>query len=327
MIPADREQLIDALNNTKLSEIQQELITQLDKRYANPLHGNFKDWQKIIESLPELTPSVINLDQDAPVIGDAGNCSEDLSNLLEEKLKNLCPWRKGPFNVFNIHIDSEWRSDWKWSRIAPHIQLKDKLVLDIGCSNGYYALRMQASGAKLVLGIDPTWLYVFQFLALQKYFVKEQRAFVLPFTLEDLPTSITGFDVIFSMGVLYHRHEPQAHLQQVYKMLAEEGQLVLETLIIEDQDADVLIPNERYANMRNVWMIPSIALLETWLEEAGFINFRHIDKTKTTVEEQHQTKWSTGYSLANALNPDDSNLTIEGYPAPLRAIVVAKKPN
>ena len=244
---------------------------------------------------------------------------------LEEKLKTLSPWRKGPFELFGIHIDAEWRSDRKWSRIASHISLKDKLILDIGCSNGYYSLRMQGIGSNLVLGVEPTWLYVFQFFALQKYFAKEQHAFVFPIALEELPASLTGFDAIFSMGVLYHRQDPQEHLKRVYRLLEEGGQLVLETLIIDDDDADVLIPNERYANMRNVWMIPSYALLERWLKESGFENIQLIDTTKTNVEEQRQTEWMTGYSLANALNPDDSSLTIEGYSSPLRAIVIANK--
>lgn len=325
MIPADRELLIELLNDTKLEAASKELIERLDDKFANPKHGKFIEWQNIIESLPELTPSIIELHDDAPIIGLADDCTQNDQDSLEEKLKALSPWRKGPFNVFGIHIDTEWRSDWKWSRIASHIQLKDKLVLDIGSSNGYYALRMQAMGAKLVLGVDPTWVYVFQFLALQKYLSQEQCAFVLPFALEDLPVSLTGFDVIFSMGVLYHRQEPQLHLGRIFKLLKKGGELILETLIIDDKDADILIPNERYANMRNVWMIPSIELLETWLKQAGFENVRLIDSTQTTIEEQRSTDWMTGYSLANALNPNDTNVTIEGYSAPLRATIIAEK--
>lgn len=326
MSPADRRLFVEQLNSTRLKDSQDELLNQLDYKYANPKHGNFNNWQHVIKSLPEITPSVIDLGLDAPAIGDSNDCTPGVRKSLEENLKALCPWRKGPFNVFGIHINSEWRSDWKWSRIVPHIKdLKDKHVLDIGCSNGYYALRMQAMGARLVMGIDPTWLYVFQFLALQKYLAKSQRVFVLPFSLEELPEVLTGFDTIFSMGVLYHRQQPQTHLNQVHKLLGRDGQFILETLIIEDEDADVLIPNERYANMRNVRIIPSYVLLENWLKESGFINIRLIDKTQTSIKEQRQTEWMTGYSLANALNPDNPSLTVEGYPAPIRAIVIADK--
>ena len=323
---ADRSRFIELLKGTRLETFQFELINQIDHKYTNPKHGSFDDWGNLIESLPAVTPSLINLNQSGPIIGERNDCSSETREIIENKLKALSPWRKGPFNVFDIHIDSEWRSDWKWSRIAPHIKdLKHKLVLDIGSSNGYYALRMQAMGASLVIGIDPTWIYVFQFLALQKYLANSQRVFVLPFALQDLPGSLSGFDTIFSMGVLYHQREPQTHFKHIYELLADGGQFILETLIIKDKDADVLIPNKRYANMRNVWMIPSYALLKIWLNESGFTNIQLIDTTKTSIQEQRRTEWMTGHSLADAFDPKDSSLTAEGYPAPIRASVVAEK--
>jgi len=325
MFATQRLKLIQALDGSGLADYQVELIRLLDDKYANPQHGHFKDWQGIIESLPNLTASTTDLEQDAPIIGVEEDISPLLKQSLEEKLKELNPWRKGPFELFGIYINAEWRSDMKWSRFATHIQLKDKRVLDIGCGNGYYALRMQAMGAKLVLGVDPSWHYMFQFFALQKYSSAMQRTFFLPLLLEEIPELPSGFDCIFSMGVLYHRQEPQLHLRQVYNLLANDGEFVLETLIIEDEDADVLIPNERYANMRNVWMIPSVNLLKTWLKEAGFTDINIVDITMTTIDEQRQTEWMTRYSLKQALNPDDHCLTIEGYPAPLRATVIVKK--
>ena len=325
MIPPDRASLISELTESNLTQCQSEIIALLDEKYANPKHGHFIDWQSTYESLPEISATATDLSQDSIVIGDSDDLATENKDLLEEKLKELNPWRKGPFNVFGIHIDTEWRSDWKWARIAPHINLKDKLVLDIGCGNGYYALRMQAMGAKLVLGVDPSWHYAFQFHALQKYSTAAQQAFVLPFSFEELPVKLDRFDSIFSMGVLYHRQEPQEHLGQVFNRLAQGGQFILETLIIDDPDADVLIPNERYANMRNVWVLPSIEVLTSWLTEAGFVDIQVLDTTLTTVEEQRQTEWMTRYSLKQALNPEDSRLTIEGYQAPLRATILAKK--
>jgi len=325
MFPPDRSELISALNNSSLKEAESSIVALLDDKYANPKHGHFNDWKNIVELLPNHQASETKLDKDSISIGNLKDISPEDRNVLEEKLKQLSPWRKGPFDIFGIHVDTEWRSDWKWSRIAPHIDIKDKLVLDIGCGNGYYALRMQAMGAKLVLGIDPSWHYAFQFHALQKYSSASQQAFVLPFGFEEFPENASSFDAIFSMGVLYHRQEPLIHLTQVFDKLKQGGQFVLETLIIDDPDADVLIPNERYANMRNVWMIPSVDLLKTWLTEAGFVNIQVVDITMTTVEEQRQTEWMTRYSLQQALNPKDHSLTIEGYQAPLRATLIAGK--
>ena len=322
-----RSQLAALLEHTRLEGFQAELMDRLDRRYAHPGHGNFHDWQRILESLPDISPSFVDLDQAAPVIGSAADCTVQHGVLLEQGLKALSPWRKGPFNVFGIGIDAEWRSNWKWARIAPHLgNLQGKVVLDIGCGNGYYALRTQASGASLVLGVEPVWRHVFQFSALQKYLPGSQRTFVLPFRLEDLPDTLSGFDTVFSMGVLYHRRQPRDHLDRVYQLLNKGGQLVLETLIIENDDTEVLIPDERYANMRNIWVLPGYTLLEAWLKASGFIGIRLIDKTRTTIQEQRQTAWMTGYSLVHALDPGNHHRTVEGYPAPLRASVIAEKP-
>ena len=181
----------------------------------------------------------------------------------------------------------------------------------------------KAWDAKFVLGLDTSWHYVFQFHTLQNYSSLEQRAFVMPLSFEEFPEAKNSFDTIFSMGVLYHRQEPHKHLEQIYSLLKQNGQFILETLIIEDESADILIPNERYANMRNVWMIPSIKLLKTWLTDAGFVNINIIDITMTTIEEQRQTEWMTRYSLSQALDLKDPSLTIEGYQAPMRATVTA----
>ena len=325
MIAPDRDKLKLALNGSKFEKINKHITDLLDEKYANPRHGHFNDWREILESLPLHKASQSDFSCDEITIGQEGDISAQQKESLEKKLKELCPWRKGPINIFGVHIDAEWLSDWKWSRVAPYIDLKDEYVMDIGCGNGYYSLRMQGMAAKLVLGIDPSWHYVFQFHTLQKYSSIEQKSFVLPFSLEEFPESHNTFDTIFSMGVLYHRQEPHIHLEQIHSLLTTGGQLILETLIIEDENADILIPNERYANMRNVWMIPNINLLKRWLTESGFENINVVDITMTTIEEQRQTEWMTRYSLNQALNPDDPSLTIEGYQAPLRCMVIADK--
>lgn len=325
MSAPDRANLIEALDDTALGEIRTEIIQLLDEKYSNPKHGHFNQWKSIVDNLNTHDASQADLGSDAILIGNAKDISDQDREKLIQQLKELDLWRKGPFNLFGIHIDTEWRSDWKWSRIAPHIDLKDKLILDVGCGNGYYALRMQGAGAKLVLGVDPSWHYVFQFHTLQKYIPVKQKSFVLPFTFEELPKASNCFDCVFSMGVLYHRKEPVVHLKQLHSVLEKDGELVLETLVIESDKNDVLVPDERYANMRNVWAVPSVSVLKDWLHEAGFSDLNVVDVTMTTVEEQRQTEWMTRYSLAQALNPENSELTIEGYPAPLRATVIAKK--
>jgi tRNA (mo5U34)-methyltransferase len=86
-----------------------------------------------------------------------------------------------------------------------------------------------------------------------------------------------------------------------------------------------LIPQERYAQMRNVWAIPGLNPLQQWVAEAGFVDIEVLDVTRTTTAEQRRTAWMTYHSLADFLDPLDKNKTIEGYPAPTRSIIRAHK--
>ncbi|MHC5156775.1 MAG: tRNA 5-methoxyuridine(34)/uridine 5-oxyacetic acid(34) synthase CmoB, partial [Planctomycetota bacterium] len=238
------------------------------------------------------------------------------------------PWRKGPFELFGVKVDTEWRSDLKWARLAGHVDLKDKCVLDVGCGNGYYLFRMLGAGAKAAIGVDPFLLYVMQFHAINQY-VQTSKAAVLPLGVEDIPENCGCFDTAFSMGILYHRREPKEHLQQLHGFLKPGGQAVLETIVLDKAGEHLLVPQGRYGKMRNVmrnvWAIASPALLTKWLGECGFENIEILDITKTTSAEQRKTDWMTFESLDDFLDPHDDAKTVEGYPAPVRAIMLAEK--
>ena len=235
------------------------------------------------------------------------------------------PWRKGPFQVGKTLVDTEWRSDWKWQRISRHIEpLEGKRVLDIGCGNGYHLFRMLGAGADLALGIDPTILFNYQFSLLQRL-SQPNRAYLLPLRSEHLP-QFGGFDTVFSLGVLYHRRSPIDHLKELLSFAKPGGELVLETLIVEGDQNTLLIPRDRYAKMANVWFIPSTSMLELMLRRAGFVDVKTVDVNVTSIEEQRATRWMKFQSLEDYLDPTDNTKTVEGYPAPARAVLVARKP-
>ena len=155
---------------------------------------------------------------------------------------------------------------------------------------------------------------------------------LLPFKSEELPAFTQvykglGFDTVFSMGVLYHRLSPIDHLKELKSFIRPGGELVLETLVIEGENSNVLIPEDRYAKMRNVWFIPTLTLLQRMLERVGFIKIRVVDINQTSLAEQRKTDWMRYESLADFLDPNDLNKTIEGYPAPKRAVVLCNTPN
>jgi len=297
----------------------------LRQRRCAEFHGDFNKWTAALQLLPAVIPSGVSLDSATVRVGVPGELNPQQFSGLRQALHQLHPWRKGPYELFGLLIDTEWRSDWKWDRIKPHIApLAGRAVLDIGCGSGYHCWRMRGAGAEFVLGIDPTLLFVMQFEALQHY-ISEPRVQVLPLGVEDLPRDIACFDTVFSMGLLYHRREPQLHLLELRDCLRDDGELVLETLVIGEGHGEVLQPDGRYAQMRNVWSIPSVPTLLDWLAAAGFRDAHCVDVTTTTTEEQRSTDWMRFQSLSDYLDPRDSGRTIEGYPAPTRAICIARK--
>ena len=325
----DRELLYRELESRGLGNWADQLRVVCSERYSPESHGDFEKWQQAVQALPEVTTKfdaahgAVVVDCDP--VQRSGITMERWGD-LRTTLMQLHPWRKGPFKLFDILIDTEWRSELKWQRMEKSVDFRHKAVLDIGCGNGYYGWKMLDRGAELVIGCDPTLLYNFQFEVLRRYAPARLPHYVVPVADHELPAGLGRFDLCVSMGVLYHRTSPIDHLLKLADTLKINGQLLLETLIIDAQDdQQVLVPEERYAKMRNVWFIPSLGLLKKWLRRTGFENIEVVDVTATTTIEQRRTEWMCYESLAEFLNPDDISRTIEGSPAPLRAMLVAKK--
>lgn len=301
------------------------LPEQLQSAFNPTRHGQLTRWLQAIDDLPELFLSRRVFNEDTVKIGTASDLGDIHPEELTALLKTFSPWRKGPYDLFGIDINTEWRSDWKWNRLKAHISpLKKRLVLDVGCGNGYHGWRMLGAGADLVVGIDPLMLNVMQFHLIRKL-AGDARHFVLPMGIEQIPNGLKAFDTVFSMGVLYHRRSPIDHLLELKDCLRSGGELILESLVVDGGPNDVLLPEHRYAHMRNVWFIPSCEALQGWLKRCGFSNIRLVDVTVTTTEEQRSTDWMDFKSLKDFLDPNDPNLTLEGYPAPKRAIFIAEK--
>ncbi len=269
--------------------------------------------------------------------------SPALASSARAALAALHPWRKGPFRIAGVDIDTEWRSDWKWDRIAPHLSpLRGRSVLDVGCGSGYHLWRMREAGAAAALGIEPALLYVCQFEAVARC-APDAAVACLPLPLDALPAlpASAAFDTAFSMGVLYHRADVGAHLSELRAALRPGGELVLETLVLDrsldgplpDDGLDIAAtPSGRYARMRNVHELPSVARLRRQLEAAGFEDVRAVSVALTSIAEQRTTCWMRFESLDAALVPsgpdghdDPGRRTVEGWPRPVRATLVARR--
>jgi len=317
-----REDLVIFFDDFLLNKISKKCLEISNQAYQVN-NGNIPKWSQAIDTIDALPKGKISLKK--PYISINKDCID--SELLMEALYKLVPWRKGPFMINDVVLKSEWDGDMKWQRITKYIKpLKNKRVLDVGAGNGYFTLRMAMEGSKRALGIEPFLLFNYQFRAIKSMIESPLSALLLPMKLEDMPKKPI-FDTVFSMGVLYHQRDHMAHLSQLHEMMAPNAELVIETLVIEDSEDSILAPKGRYAKMRNVYSIPSIKTLKSWLNDANFNNIRVVDINKTTTEEQRKTPWigENGASLEDFLDPLDDSLTIEGYPAPTRAIVVCER--
>lgn len=319
-------QLLAELESNGESNWAEIIQAQLTQRFDDTPHGDLGRWQSAMNSLPDVPGAAFELNSSAITIESPASLNPGQQQALENGLRGLMPWRKGPFDFFGTHIDTEWRSDWKWDRVSPYISdLSGRRILDVGCGSGYHCWRMLGEGAKRVIGIDPGLLFMFQFLSVKRY-VGEAPIDLLPIRMEDLPEGLESFDTTFSMGVLYHRRSPLDHLLELKGTLRRGGQLVLETLVVDGPEGYSMMPEDRYGQMRNVWFLPSCDTLLRWLDRTGFRNARVVDVSETTTDEQRSTDWMRFNSLKDFLDPEDPTKTIEGYPGPKRATIVAEKP-
>lgn len=238
---------------------------------------------------------------------------------IQETAKALMPWRKGPFRLGKLFIDTEWQSNIKYNLLRPHFNLKNKRVADIGCNNGYYMFRMLEDAPKLLVGFDPSPLYKTQFDFIN-HFVKSEIVYEL-LGVEHVEFYEQKFDTIFCLGVLYHRSDPVAMLKQLYKGLDKQGEVILDTFYIEGEGEMCLCPKSSYSKIPNIYFVPTVGALKNWCLRAGFESFEVLETSVTDANEQRKTEWIEGQSLEDFLDPNDSSKTVEGYPAPARVYV------
>ena len=317
------EVFFEFTKNSNLEQFHPQLRHVLQQHYELKNHGRSIEWDRALESMPQIECADYSFTDDSVCIVKPEHLALD-SMEYKQHLKAFMPWRKGPWNLLGVEIQTEWHSDWKWQRIEPHISpLEGRQVLDIGTGNGYFLFRMLGAGASLALGIDPTRIFLYQFHAAQRL-LPANGAYLLPLRSEHLP-AFGCFDTVFCLGVLYHRRSPIDHIQELMSYLRPGGELVLETLVVPGDINTILVPPERYAKMANVWFLPSTEALENMLRKVGLENVRTVNVSQTITAEQRATEWMTFHSLADFLDPNDPSRSIEGHPAPLRATLVATK--
>ena len=257
------------------------------------------------------------------IVGQRSDLEDQQFLIMKSILHRLIPWRKGPYQFFGVDIDSEWNCDLKVQRYLDKLDFKDKNILDIGCANGYYLMRLLDFKPKLLFGIDPSDRGFLCAHLIQNYLQTENYCHDM-LGVEHLDMFEPIFDIVFFMGVLYHRRDPLLALKQVKDVCKKGAKVLIETLVHPGDHYECLIPKDRYCQMRNVYHVPTLSYLYKWLEETGFSNFNLIDVSKTSFEEQRPTEWMPFQSLQSFLDPNNPDLTIEGYPTPDRVMIIVE---
>ncbi len=297
-----------------LDRIREERVKCIEWKNIKPI------W-KAINSLPKVDDIRVEIDSVISIYSDS--FTEDDEKVIYSTAKLMQPWRKGPFRVSKTFIDSEWRSFIKYELLKPHFNITNKIVGDIGCNNGYYLFRMLNEKPKKLVGFDPSPIPYCQFKFID-HFLKSGITYEL-LGVEHIEFYEHKFDTLFCLGVLYHRSDPIGSLKSLYRGLNSGGELILDTFMIDGDDEVSLTPKKRYSKIPNVYFIPTINALKNWCYRAGFENLEVIGVSKTESYEQRKTEWIDGESLEDFLDRDDNSRTVEGYPAPKRVYLKAKK--
>ncbi|MDD2887855.1 MAG: tRNA 5-methoxyuridine(34)/uridine 5-oxyacetic acid(34) synthase CmoB [Aliarcobacter sp.] len=285
---------------------------------------NVEPWYLQLQIASKIKKDNLSIDYgDWFSVGVKEDLTQEEQEIILQTAKTLIPWRKGPFKVFGLEIDSEWQSNIKYNLIRPYFNLKDKIVADIGCNNGYYMFRMLEDKPKRLVGFDPSPLTLHQFEFIN-HFIKSDIVYEM-LGVEHLEYYNHKFDFIFMLGVLYHRPDPVGTLKSLARGLNSKGEILIDTFMIDGDEELCLTPNKRYSKIPNIYFIPTIPALKNWLERAGFEDIEVLATTITTSEEQRKTEWSFDQSLEDFLDENDKTKTVEGYPAPKRVYVKARK--
>lgn len=301
------------------------ILKTRQERHKKLFETSTQKYYEAVQTVADIKSDFFDFSGAAIKVGRAEELSLEQQQRFHNSLQTFCPWKKGPFELFGITIDAEWRSDWKWERILPHISsLKNRKVADIGCHNGYFMFRMVAQQPELVIGFEPFAKHFWNFQLIQNIVQQKMLMFEL-LGVEHIHYYSQFFDTIFCLGILYHHTDPIALLRKMRQALAPKGEIIIDCQGIPGDLPVALTPRKRYAQARGIWFLPTQSCLENWIGRAGFSDLNCFFAEPLSVVEQRRTSWANIDSLSNFLNPEDPSLTVEGYPAPWRYYAIARK--
>lgn len=313
-------QLADTANTEAITQEHKKL-----QKWVNQDKKGFLRYRRPMQTINHFRATNIDCSGAVVRLGVDSEISVQNQEMIQTNLKAFMPWRKGPFSVFGIDIDAEWQSNQKWQRILPELpDMKDKVIADIGCNNGYYMFRMASHQPRFVLGFEPSIQHYYCFKTLNAIAGFDNLDIDL-LGVEHLNLFSSCFDIIFLMGIIYHRPSPIDTLKDTLLALKPGGTIIIESQAIPGDTPVALFPEKTYAKVPGTYFVPTGECLKNWLHKAGFINIKLFCSHPMQPSEQRKTDWMVFESYQDYLDPDDPTLTVEGYPAPYRVYLKANK--
>ena len=181
-----------------------------------------------------------------------------------------------------IDVDSPGYNPNKWKRLEPildSIEIENKSVLDIGCSDGYFSIECARKTSESVLGIDLDPLRIERANFINEVFELENINFDVV-DLYDIPEN--GFDVVLGLGLI-HR-VPDIHL--CLKKIAAIGQYVLLEFKTLEGDRPILeeAAGKTKSNKYNkLYSIPTQSYVINKMEEFGMKNYLMFDDRDSSL--------------------------------------------
>ncbi|MGD1700424.1 tRNA 5-methoxyuridine(34)/uridine 5-oxyacetic acid(34) synthase CmoB [Dapis sp. BLCC M229] len=304
---------------------REAILKTRQERQTKLFEPSTQKYYEAVQTIADIQSDFFDFSNAVIKVGHPDELSSEQQQRFYHSLQTFCPWKKGPFELFGVTIDAEWRSDWKWQRILPLMSsLKNRKVADIGCHNGYFMFRMAAQQPELVIGFEPYTKHFWNFQLIQNIVKQKMLAFEL-LGVEHIHYYPQFFDTIFCLGILYHHTDPIGLLRKMREALAPKGEIIIDCQGIPGDLPVALTPQKRYAQARGIWFLPTQFCLENWIGRAGFSDINCFFAEPLSVQEQRRTTWANIDSLSEFLDPDDPSLTVEGYPAPWRYYAIARK--
>jgi len=189
---------------------------------------------------------------------------------------------------------SEYFRDEVREKILQKIEVKNKVIGDLGCGTGFISLGIASKNPYIVFAVDQSLNMLKE---LKKESIKQEFNNIYPIksTLDELTLFDESLDAITINMALHHIVKPKESIKEMYRVLKQNGRVVI---------SDVYKHDGEWAKeeMHDEWLGFSENEIREWLENAGFKNIEIEDtKLKATGVSSKGEYTETSIFLATAI--------------------------